>query len=56
MNKIIKNFLSAGNKFMPELYLRQPGFSYSDCGLLTEHRERIKKFIETGDLKHLYKN
>ena len=33
---------------MPKLHLRQPGFTYSACGLLTKHRERTQKFIERG--------
>ena len=41
---------------MPELHLRQPGFTYSACGLFTKHREKIQKFGETGDLKYIYKN
>ena len=56
MNKIANKFLLAGDKFMPNLILRQPGFTYSVCGPFTKHRERIKKFRETGNLKHLYRN
>ena len=57
MNKIITKFLLPGDKFMPELYLKQPGlFIYSACGPFTKHRERIQKLRETGDLKHLYRN
>ena len=56
MNKIIKKFLLTGDKFMPELYLKQPGFTYSACGPFTKHLERIQKFGETGNLKHLYRN
>ena len=41
---------------MPELHLRQSGFTYSCCGLFTKHRERIQKFRETGNLTHLYRN
>ena len=41
---------------MPELHLKQPGFTYSTCGPLTKHRERIKKIRKTGILKHLYRN
>ena len=37
---------------MPELNLKQPGFTYSVCGLLTRHHERIKKFREIRNLKH----
>ena len=45
-----------GGKFISELYLKQPGFTYSVCGIFTKHREVIRKFRETGNLKHLYKN
>ena len=39
MNKIINKFLLTGDKFMPELHLKQPGFTYSACGPFTKHRE-----------------
>ena len=45
-----------GDKFMPEFYLRQPRFNYSACWSFTKHREGIKKFRETGYLKHIYKS
>ena len=54
--KIINKFLLTGDKFKLELYLKQPGFTYSACGPFTKHRERIKKFRETGNLKVLYRN
>ena len=41
MNKIVDKFLLVGDKIIPELYLRQPGFTYSVCGLFTKYRERI---------------
>ena len=41
---------------MPKLHLRQAGFAYSACGPFTKHRERIQKFREAGNLKHIYKN
>ena len=46
----------AGGKFMPELHLRQPGFTYSVCEPFIKHNERIQKVRETGNLKHLYRN
>ena len=55
MNKIINKFLLTGDKFMPELHLKQQGSIYSACGPFTENRERIQKFRETGNLKHLYR-
>ena len=41
MNNTINKFLLAGDKFMPEIHLRQPGFTYSACGPFTKHKERI---------------
>ena len=41
---------------MPEMLLRQPGFTYSACGLFTENKERIQNFKETGDSRYIYKN
>ena len=56
MNKIFNKLLLTGDKFMPELHLKHPGFTQSTCGPFTKHRERIQKFRETGNLKHLYGN
>ena len=41
MNEIANKFLLAGDKFMPEMYLKQPGFTYSACGPFTINKERI---------------
>ena len=49
MNKIINKFLLTGDKFMPELHLKQPGCAYSYCELL------LNIVKETGNLKHLYR-
>ena len=43
MNEIIKKFLSAGVKFMSEMHLRQPKFTYSACAPFTKNKERTKK-------------
>ena len=56
MNNVINKFLLAGNKFMPEMHLRQPQFVYSDCGPFTRHKERIKKYKRTGDTRYIYRN
>ena len=56
MNNIINKFLLAGDKFMPEMHLRQPQFVYSACGPFTRHKERIKKFKRTGDTRYIYRN
>ena len=42
MNK----FLLVGDKFMPEMHLKQPGFTYSACGPFTKNKERIEKFMQ----------
>ena len=56
MNSIINKFLLVGDKFMPEMYLRQPQSVYSACGPFTRHKERIKEFKRTGDTRLLYRN
>ena len=56
MNNIINKFLLAGDKFMPEMHLRQLQFVYSACGPFTRHKERIKKFKQTGDTRYIYRN
>ena len=55
MNKIINNFLLAGDKFMPEMHLKQPIFSYSTCGPFTKNKEKIQEFKETGDTSYILK-
>ena len=57
MNKVvIFFFLLARDKFMLEMYLRQPGFTYIACKLLTKNKERIQNFKESRDLKYIYQN
>ena len=41
---------------MPEMHLKQPGFAYSACGPFTKNKERIGKFMQTGDTNYIYKN
>ena len=41
---------------MPEMHLKQPQFVYSACGPFTRHKERIKKFKQTGDTRYIYRN
>ena len=56
MNEIINKFLLVGDKFMPEMHLKQPGFTYSACGPFTKNKERIEKFMNTGNTDFTYKN
>ena len=54
--EIVNKFLLAGDKFMPEMHLRQPSFAYSASGPFTKNKRRIKKFKQTGDSRHIYQN
>ena len=56
INEIVNKFLLAGVKFMSEMHLKQPGFTYSGCGPFTKNKERIQKCKETGDRSYIYKN
>ena len=55
MNEIVK-FLLVGNTFMPEMHLKQPGFTYSACVPFTKNKERIKRFMQTGNTYFIYRN
>ena len=54
MNKIVKKFLLAGDKFMSEMpfYLNLP---ISACGSFTENKEEYKNKKKTGDSRNLSK-
>ena len=56
MNEIGNKFLLTGDRFMTEMDLRQPEFTYSACGPFTKNKERIQRFKETGDTSYIYKN
>ena len=56
MNEIVNKFLLVCDKFMPEMHLKQPVFTYSACGSITKNKERIQKFKEIGDTDYIYKN
>ena len=56
MNNTVNKLLLAGDKFIPEIHLRQPQFTCSACGTFTKHEQRIQKFRETGDTNYVYKN
>ena len=56
MNEIINKFLLPGDKFMPEMHLKQPEFTYSACGPFVKNKERIQKFKETEDTNYIHKN
>ena len=56
MNEIVNKFLLVGDKFMPEMHLKQPGFTYSACGPFTKNKPRIEKFMQTGNTNFVYIN
>ena len=49
LNKEVNKVLLAGDKFMPDMHLKQPGFTYSASKPFTKNKEKIKKFKETGN-------
>ena len=56
MNEIVNKFLLAGDKSMPEMHLKQSGFTYSACSPFTRNKERIEKFMQIGNTNFIYKN
>ena len=42
MSVIGNKFLLVGNKFMRQMHLKQPGFTYSACGPCTRKKKKIK--------------
>ena len=56
MNGIVNKFLLAGNKLMIELHLKQPGFTYSARGSFSRNKERIEKFMQTGNTNFICRN
>ena len=54
MNEIVNNVLLVGDTFMPEIPLKQPVFTYSACGPFTKNKERIEKFMQTGNTNFIY--
>ena len=51
-----KKILLAGDKFMTEMHFKQTGFTYGACGPFTKNKERIEKFMKTGNTDFIYKN
>ena len=43
MNEIVNMFLLAGDKLMPEMRLKQPGFIYSACGPFTKNNSKVQR-------------
>ena len=49
INKIVNKFLLADDKFMPEMHLKQLRFTYAAYNQFTKNKERIGKFMKTGN-------
>ena len=56
MNELVIRLLLAGDKFMPEMHLKQSGFTCSACGPFTKNKERVAKFMQTRNTDYVYKN
>ena len=56
MNEIVNRFLLAGAKFIPEMHLKPPGFTYRICGPFSKNKERIEKFMQTGNTDYIQRN
>ena len=55
MNEIVNKFLLVGDTFMSEIHLKKTGFTYSACGPFAKNKERIEKFMKTGNTVFIYK-
>ena len=40
MNEIINIFLLVGDKFISEMHLKQPAFTYSICGPFSKNKKK----------------
>ena len=56
MNETVNKFLFVGDKFIPELHLKQPGFSDSLCGPFSKNKERTEKYMQAGNTNYIHKN
>ena len=56
MNEIVNKVSVEEDKFMPEMHLKQLGFTCITCGPFTKNKERVEKFKEIEDTNYIYKN
>ena len=54
MNEMVNKFLLAGDKFMPEMNLKQPVFIYSACRPFTKNKERIQKLKKKQEIQDIF--
>ena len=51
MKEIVNKFLLVGDKFMPEIHLKQKGFTYSACGPFTKNKEKKFKNLKKQEIR-----
>ena len=51
-----EHVFTGGDKFMPEIHLKQTVFTYSACGPFTKNKETIEKFMATDNTDFIYRN
>ena len=56
LNETVNKLLLVGDKFMPQMHLKQHGFTYGACGPFTKNKERIETFMQTGNTNFIYRN
>ena len=56
MNEVMNKFLLVGDKLMPDVHLKQPGFIYNACGPFIKNKERVEKFMQAGNKDFIYRN
>ena len=54
MNAIVNKFLLAGDKFMPEMDLKQPRFTYGACGPFIKNKEKIKRKLKNQEIQDIF--
>ena len=54
MKATVNKFLLAGDKFIPEMHLRQPGFTYSACGKFTKKQRKNEKTKKTQEIQDIF--
>ena len=52
-NETVNKFLLAGDDSMPEMHLKQPGFTYSACGTFTKNTEEFKN-LKKQDIQNIF--
>ena len=53
MNEIVNKFILAGEKFTPEMHLKQPRFTYSACGPLLKTKIELKS-LKKREIQDIY--